>query len=142
MQIKLVLSGKLHEPYKSIVSDYTKRIKRFNNFEVLEFKEKVFDEKILQLKKQGYKLCLLDEKGKEFSSQELANFILKHETQSQDLLFAIGPADGHSDTLKEKADCFIALSKLTLMHEIAALVFAEALYRAISINKNLPYHRN
>ena len=58
-----------------------------------------------------------------------------------DTAFIIGGADGIDEELKQRADAMIRLSSLTLPHAMARLVLCEQLYRAVSVVKNHPYHR-
>ena len=75
-------------------------------------------------------LVLLDSRGKQLASEEFANFLdyqLSHDTQ--DLLFAVGPADGWSDATRLLAQHVMSFGKITLPHELARVVLLEQLYR-------------
>ncbi|MDP1718072.1 MAG: 23S rRNA (pseudouridine(1915)-N(3))-methyltransferase RlmH, partial [Burkholderiales bacterium] len=61
--------------------------------------------------------------------------------EGRDVAFVIGGADGTAAALKDEADLLWSLSPLTLPHALVRVVLAEQLYRAISILKNHPYHR-
>lgn len=87
-------------------------------------------------------LILLDEKGKEFTSPTFAQYLEKKNASGEHLTFLIGPADGHPPAVKSLSHEALALSKLTLPHEMALLFFIETLYRSLSITKGYPYHRN
>ena len=109
-------------------------------FGVLYNKEKEADSILAKL--NGYHPVLLDERGKRFASLEFANFIKKSgESFGPKIAFCIGGADGHSDILKRKIRDHVSLSDLTLPHMIVRLILAEQLYRAESIIKGHPYHR-
>jgi 23S rRNA (pseudouridine1915-N3)-methyltransferase len=56
------------------------------------------------------------------------------------MLFAIGPADGFSETARQKGDLLLSLGRMTLAHELARVVLLEQLYRSFSILKGHPYH--
>lgn len=87
------------------------------------------------------KLILFDTKGKQFSSEELAQFLRQHQDQGlSQIVFAIGPANGFSDETRLQADAVISLGKMTLPHELARVVVLEQLYRAFTILKGHPYH--
>jgi 23S rRNA (pseudouridine1915-N3)-methyltransferase len=62
------------------------------------------------------------------------------ERGSQELIFAIGPADGWTAAALEKAQQTLSLGRITLPHELARVVLAEQLYRAFTILNNHPYH--
>ncbi len=86
-------------------------------------------------------LIVLDSRGKQLSSEDLAEFLQKHQDQgSTHLLFAIGGADGFNDHLQKAASFSISLGKMTLPHELARVVLLEQLYRAFTILKGHPYH--
>ncbi|HYF34063.1 MAG TPA: 23S rRNA (pseudouridine(1915)-N(3))-methyltransferase RlmH [Prosthecobacter sp.] len=85
---------------------------------------------------------VLDERGKTLRSVDLAAWIQDQELNSRKCAsLIIGGAEGHSPSLKKIADECWTLSAFTLQHEIALIVMAEQLYRAYTILKNEPYHR-
>jgi 23S rRNA (pseudouridine1915-N3)-methyltransferase len=86
--------------------------------------------------KQSTGFYLLDEKGKHYSSLEFAGFLKERQTVD----FVIGGAFGVSGEVREKSKGSIALSKMTLTHEMARLLFLEQLYRAYTILKGKEYH--
>jgi len=84
---------------------------------------------------------LLDERGKEFSSVEFANFLQKTmNSGTREMYFVIGGAYGVAESVKQKADLTVSLSRMTFTHQLIRLLFAEQLYRAMTILKNEPYH--
>ena len=87
-------------------------------------------------------LVALDPRGRQFTSPDLSRFI---EAQglagSGELAFAVGGPDGHSDDLRRAAHTLWSLGALTLPHDLAMVVLAEALYRAGTIRRGEPYHR-
>jgi 23S rRNA (pseudouridine1915-N3)-methyltransferase len=86
-------------------------------------------------------LVALDSRGKQFSSEELAAFVQQHlERGTQELIFAIGPADGWTAAALARAQQTLSLGKITLPHELARVVLAEQIYRAFTILNNHPYH--
>jgi len=86
-------------------------------------------------------VVLLDERGKEFTSVEFAGFLQKTmNAGTRELCFIIGGAYGVAESVKQKADLSISLSKLTFTHQFIRLMIAEQLYRAMTILKNEPYH--
>lgn len=84
---------------------------------------------------------LLDERGREFTTRELASWLEKKLEGGRDLAFVIGGPDGLSMRLKSEAGTSMRLSNLTLPHGLARVLLAEQLYRAVSIMQNHPYHR-
>jgi 23S rRNA (pseudouridine1915-N3)-methyltransferase len=86
-------------------------------------------------------LVLLDERGREFTSPELAQWLERRLSAShRRLIFLIGGAFGFSPELYARADEQIALSRLTFSHQMARLFLLEQLYRAMTILRNEPYH--
>jgi 23S rRNA (pseudouridine1915-N3)-methyltransferase len=94
------------------------------------------------LQKEDY-LVLLDETGKQFSSEELAAFLQLRANESlQRLVFLIGGAYGVSDEVKRRANHKWALSRLVFPHQLVRLILSEQVYRACSINRNEKYHHS
>lgn len=92
------------------------------------------------LKKDDY-LVLLDERGKQFSSEELAGFIQQRANESEKtLIFLIGGAFGVSQELMKRAHFTWSLSKLVFPHQLVRLMLAEQVYRACTILRNEKYH--
>jgi 23S rRNA (pseudouridine1915-N3)-methyltransferase len=86
------------------------------------------------------RLLLLDERGKEYRSIELADKVQSLLNGGKDIVFAIGGAYGFSDEVYSRSNGMLALSKMTFSHQMARVIFAEQLYRAFTIIKGDPYH--
>lgn len=98
-------------------------------------------EQILGKISPNEQVVLLDERGRQFSSSELAVQLQSWQSDGRDLCFAIGGPDGVSAAVRERANSTWSLSKLTLPHGLARVLFAEQLYRAWSLQIGHPYHR-
>jgi 23S rRNA (pseudouridine1915-N3)-methyltransferase len=98
--------------------------------------------KILQKLKPAEQVVALDERGRQFSSSELAGQLGSWQTDGRDLSFVIGGPDGLAGDCLQRADSIWSLSKLTLPHGLARILFAEQLYRAWSLTQGHPYHRS
>lgn len=86
-------------------------------------------------------VILLDERGKNFSSVEFADYLQKHYNQStKTLWFVVGGPYGFAPSMYERANMLLSLSKMTFSHQLIRLIFAEQLYRAFTILRNEPYH--
>ncbi len=149
--------GKNHEPYvKEGIELFTKRISNYYTVEwniiptpkyaatlsEMDLKKKEGEVIVDFLQKDDY-LVLLDEKGKQLSSEELANFIQLRANESiKNIVFLIGGAYGVSDAVKKRANYQWSLSKLVFPHQLARLILAEQVYRACSINRNEKYHHS
>jgi 23S rRNA (pseudouridine1915-N3)-methyltransferase len=83
----------------------------------------------------------LDERGREFSTRDLAGWLEKKLGGGRDLAFLIGGPDGLSSRIKAGAAMQLRLSAMTLPHGLARVLLAEQLYRAASILQHHPYHR-
>lgn len=91
---------------------------------------------------QGFaRIVVLDERGDDMSTMQLAQRLEEWMREGGDTAFLIGGADGLDEALKHKADASIRLSSLTLPHAMARLLLCEQLYRAISVVRQHPYHR-
>ena len=90
----------------------------------------------------GYRrIVVLDELGEDLTTQKLARRLEGWMREGGDTAFIIGGADGLDEELKQQADAALRLSSLTLPHAMARLILCEQLYRANSVIRNHPYHR-
>ncbi|MDO4435602.1 MAG: 23S rRNA (pseudouridine(1915)-N(3))-methyltransferase RlmH [Cardiobacteriaceae bacterium] len=90
---------------------------------------------------EGAYVVTLDGKGREHSSESLAERLKTWQQQHQKMALLIGAPEGLTPALKARAAESWSLGKLTLPHPLVRIVVVEALYRAWSINHNHPYHR-
>jgi 23S rRNA (pseudouridine1915-N3)-methyltransferase len=97
--------------------------------------------KIIQSINKDDFIVLLDEKGKEFRTAELAVWLQKTLMISRKrIVFIIGGPWGFSDDVYARADFRISLSRMTFPHQLVRLLFLEQLYRVFTIIKGEPYH--
>ena len=87
-------------------------------------------------------VVLLDEKGRQPASRDLAEKLSAWQSDGRDLCFVIGGPDGVSQSCRRRADFVWSLSNLTLPHGLARVLFAEQMYRAWSLLTGHPYHRS
>ena len=85
---------------------------------------------------------LLDERGKQFTSKQLASLLTNWQSDGRDVCFIIGGPDGVSEAVRQRADMVWSLSQLTLPHGMARALLSEQLYRAWSLQTGHPYHRD
>lgn len=85
---------------------------------------------------------VLDERGAQVTTRELAGWLQGWMAEGVSPAFVIGGADGLDDSIKARAEKLMGLSKLTLPHAMARVMLAEQLYRAVCIIKGHPYHRD
>jgi len=83
----------------------------------------------------------LDERGREFTTADLARWLDARRHEGRDIAFLIGGADGLPPEVKRGAEAVLRLSAMTLPHGLARVLLAEQLYRAAAILENHPYHR-
>jgi 23S rRNA (pseudouridine1915-N3)-methyltransferase len=142
VKLKIVWIGRTKEPaIQSLAAEYSKRISRYVQMESQEFaSEEAFLKWIDKVTPRPLFIAL-DSRGKQFSSEELAQFIGNHQDRgSQAMLFAIGPPNGWSEPALKAAQFQLSMGKLTLPHELALVVLLEQIYRAYTILKGHPYH--
>ena len=96
---------------------------------------------LLKALQPGDRIVLLDDKGKHYTSVEFARYMEKKtHTVPRRLVFIIGGPYGFSEDIYNAAHEKISLSKMTFTHQMVRLVFAEQLYRSMTILHNEPYH--
>lgn len=157
MKIQLWSVGKPHETYaKAGIEEFTKRINNYfttswhiippqKNAATLSENDLKKAEALgilQQLQKDDY-LVVLDERGKQLSSPELAHWIqLRANESTRRLIFLIGGAFGVDETIIKRADFTWSLSKLVFPHMLVRLLLSEQIYRACTILRNEKYHHN
>jgi 23S rRNA (pseudouridine1915-N3)-methyltransferase len=84
---------------------------------------------------------LLDSRGQQSTSEEIAATVGRlRDDGTQRVVFAIGPADGWSPAARKRANLLLSLGRITLPHQLARVVLAEQVYRALTILAGHPYH--
>lgn len=134
-------------------AEYVKRMPRELSVSVVEIKPEPRGsktrEQLLAAEKsrireavpENHRLVILDERGDDLTTLQLARRMEQWMQDGRDAALLIGGADGLDESLKTAADDRLRLSSLTLPHGLARLVLCEQLYRASSVIKNHPYHR-
>lgn len=155
MKLTLMVVGKTSPGYlQDGIDEYIKRLEHYINFEFrvittgrgnrnienLTGKEIA---KIFSATGTGREICLLDEKGKQLSSRELAGFLEKKMASGlKELIFLIGGPYGFPGEFYKSAESILSLSKMTFSHQMVRLLFMEQLYRAFTILNGEPYHHD
>lgn len=155
MKISFWSIGKAHEAYvKTGVDEFTKRLSNYfpvqwtiipvpKNAGMLSEADlkKREGEMILGFLKDDDYLIALDERGKELTSEGLAQFIQQRANESsRHLVFLIGGAFGLDESVLKVAKLKWSLSPLTFPHQLVRLILAEQVYRACTILRNEKYH--
>jgi 23S rRNA (pseudouridine1915-N3)-methyltransferase len=155
MIIKLIVVGKTVKSYlKQGEEEYTNRLKHYVRFEeeVIselknvsslnedQIKHKEGEEILKRIQPTDY-LVLLDEQGKQITSEEFAEKIIKWQNTSvKQVVFVVGGAYSFSKEVYDRCNEKLSLSKMTFSHQMVRVFFKEQLYRAYSIIKGEPYH--
>ena len=154
--MKIILSsfGKQQEAStKEALDDFTRRVTRYfpcewkllppsKLTEPTQLKKQEAQVFLQQLQPDDY-LVLLDERGKNISSPELAEIIQGRANESRrQLVFLIGGAYGVDSTVLQLANFTWSLSKLVFPHQLVRLLLAEQVYRACTILRNEKYHHS
>ena len=145
-----VIENKANKDIDSLCETYLKRIKNYHKVVLHKLPaarvkdpeaQKIKESASIESKvKPGDTLILCDELGKEFTSKQFAHYLEKEFSQLRGrVIFAIGGAYGFTEELK-KTHTSIKLSQFVFPHHLARLVLVEQIYRAISIQRNMPYH--
>lgn len=155
MTIKLLTIGKTDDrSLKTLIDTYVKRLEHYTRFELEVIpdlkktknlnidQQKVMEGKLILDKVHTSDfLVLLDENGKQFSSEGFSEYLQKRlNSGMKQLIFVVGGPYGFSEEVYTRANGKVSLSKMTFSHQMVRLFFTEQLYRAFTILKNEPYH--
>lgn len=125
---------------EELVGEYSRRISHYVPVKLAYEKD---DERALKKIESSDYLVLLDEHGKEMTSRELSKWIAaKMSSGVKNVVMFVGGPDGAGDAVKKRANQTLSLSKMTLQHELALVILMEQIYRACSIMRGEPYHRD
>jgi 23S rRNA (pseudouridine1915-N3)-methyltransferase len=144
VKLKIVWIGKTKSAaIKALTEEYLDRLSHYGDIESFELASEEALLKAVDYSKSPSTLVLLDQRGRQLTSEELAEMLEVHQVRgTQALLFAVGPADGFSQQARDVANLVLSLGKMTLAHELARVVLLEQLYRGFTIIKGHPYHRS
>lgn len=143
MKINFVTVGKPKLQYAMTgVAEYLARLKRLHTVHETVISDKfAYDSNKIAEVLQGTIVVALEIGGKQYSSEELADFLTKLELQSREVSFVIGGPEGLPQDICESADYLWSLGKHTMPHDLAMVTTLEAIYRASTIKAGLPYHK-
>ena len=158
MKFTFLTIGKIKEKWmRQGIEEYLKRLSPMAKVEILSpdeekmpenpspaLKEKVMEkegDKLLKYLKDEDFLILLDLKGKPVTSEELAGILQKKMVAgTSHFFFMIGGPYGNGENIRKRADLKIPISAMTFTHQMARLILAEQVYRAMKIIRHEPYH--
>jgi len=121
-----------------MAEEYIQRSSRYIRCEMREIHPARFD---LFGKHAASRKVLLDPEGKALDSDGMAALIAAAELEARDLVFLVGGADGLPPDWRPKADLLLSLSRMTFSHELARVMLAEQVYRALTMLRGHPYAR-
>ncbi len=157
INVKIVAVGNLKEQYlRDAFSEYSKRLKRFCNFQLCEINESKLPDnpspkeiqkaletegKAILKECKGYTAAMCIE-GRQLSSTEFAKKLDNAASEGGSwVTFVIGSSFGLSDEVKSAADFRLSMSEMTFPHQLARVMLAEQIYRGFQINSNGRYHK-
>ena len=158
LNVKFITLGTLKEAYlRDAAAEYEKRLGAFCRFELVQLKEERLSddpseseiknalskesEKILALIPARAYVVAMCVEGKQLTSPELAEKLEEISARTSDVCFIIGSSFGLSDTVKQRADLRLSVSKLTFPHQLMRVILLETVYRAFNIQKGTRYHK-
>jgi 23S rRNA (pseudouridine1915-N3)-methyltransferase len=154
MRIRILFEGKTRDLHlRAIQQDLAARIEHFTPLSLEELPSVrgasrarkaglTSTERALLEKLHGATKVLLDERGRERTSQEFSEWLGKEALRgSRELAFLIGGPDGFSAAFREKADVLLALSRMTMTRDWARTLLLEQIYRGFTILRGYPYPR-
>lgn len=155
MKVCLLVIGKTDASYiREGIAEYEKRLTRYIPYEMKvlpdvknaknlteSLQKEREGEMLLEQFQPGDFVVLLDERGRQYSSMEFSQFLAQKMLGTiKRLLFVVGGPYGFSDGVYKRANDKISLSKMTFSHQMVRMIFAEQIYRAMTILKGEPYH--
>ena len=156
--VNVVSVGKIKSPsVREAVSEYEKRVSRYASFKSTELADRPIpdgasaaqEREVLakeardilsKIGSRDYVVSLCVE-GKELSSVELAKKLEDIFMTHSSVVFVIGSSLGLDDSIKQRSDFRLSMSKMTFPHNLARLMLTEQIYRAFKINSNETYHK-
>lgn len=147
MKHTIIAAGKPALNYAKLgTEEYLKRLKRYGSYTLRHIKDgssEVVSKNHLEASEGTIRIAL-DERGKQLTTEQLFQKYQHwqiHAPHLKHCTYLIGASDGHTEDLRQQANLVLALSPLTMQHELALVVLLEQLYRVATMQRNEPYHR-
>ena len=159
MKITVLTVGKIKEKYlKDAIAEYSKRLSKYCKLEMIEVadektpdqaseavEEQIRDkegERLLKNIKEGAFVITLEIRGKQLTSEELADKIEKLGVSGvSHIVFVIGCSIGLGRAVMERSDYALSFSKMTFPHQLMRVILLEQIYRSYRIIQGDPYHK-
>ncbi len=150
-RIRLLTIGQIKTSWiRDGCSEFRKRLSSLTFFDVEEFPASKQNRPEKQVREESDRLLeafggedvlvVLDERGKDMTTEEFSTFLSDQKDHGLSVTFVIGGAYGFDDRVRERAHHVLRLSAMTLPHELCRLLFLESLYRALDLAKGGKYH--
>jgi 23S rRNA (pseudouridine1915-N3)-methyltransferase len=140
MRYHVVAVGRIrHAALRTACDEYLSRLRHYARVEEREVKDEA---RLPEAIPGEARLVALSRKGESWSSTELSQRTERWDQDGRDVAFAIGGADGLPAAILARAESIWSLSALTFPHELARVLVLEQLYRAFTIRRGEPYHRD
>ena len=150
--IKIITVGAIKEKYlKDAIEEYTKRLKKYTNLEIIEVKDEglVEEQKSILLESEKIKkhlspkdyIITLEIEGKQYTSLEFAEKLNQIQIENSNIVFIIGGSYGLSQELKNISKLHLSFSKMTFPHQLFRVFLLEQIYRSYKILNNESYHK-
>lgn len=154
MRLRILVEGKTRNAHlRALETDYQNRISHFADIQVEEIRPpkkansgrsdglSAGERRIIE-KLKGSPKILLDERGREWTSKEFAEWIGQQQLQgTREVVFVVGAPDGFSAAFRQQANLLLAVSRMTLTRDWARALLMEQIYRALTILRGYPYPR-
>ena len=152
MKIRVLWVGKTQEEWvRRGIEEYAGRVRRYLPLEIGEVREEKGARmeagreaecgRLMKLVPKNTRLIILDERGDELTSSQLAVFLgAERDRGTGELVFAVGGAYGFSEAFRARAAKTLALSRMTFTHQMARIFLLEQIYRGFTILNGEPYH--
>ena len=142
MRVAVLAAGKLRDAgLQALCSEYLRRSQPFCPLDLIECRDLAAVRTHWTRGDGPTVQVLLDERGEQLSSRELADRLATWRARGK-VRLSIGDADGFTDADRAGADHLLALSRLTLPHRLVRVLVLEQLYRALTLHAGHPYHRD
>jgi|SRR5690348_11554745 len=152
MRIRVICQGKIKDPnLRAVQADFRDRIGHFSEILVEEIQPgkaankgkglTTRERQLLERMKGSYKV-FLDGRGREWTSEEFAEWLGEHSLRgTRELAFVVGGPDGFSEAFRKQANHLLSLSRMTLTRDWARALLMEQIYRGFTILRGFPYAR-
>ena len=159
MKITILTVGKIKEKYlRDAIAEYSKRLSRYAKLEIIEVADKKTPdnasetvetniknkeaERLLKYIRDDAYLITLEIKGKQLTSEELAQKIDTLGVQgTSHIIFVIGGSLGLGEEVLKRSNYALSFSKMTFPHQLMRVILLEQIYRSFRIIKGEPYHK-